>query len=174
MPCEAVGLHHPSVPAAGARTRGALADEGRSVFEGVSRAPVLGSFDLRARPGQKARTARIKPRSMTVTLRGPYRPGGRPEPIEVNVVEAREVGAPRGVKPVHWVLLTTWLCGTYAEAVRVVKAYSRRWLIEEYHKVLKTGAGVEKSELVDPEEIEPEALEFLDAKFGRPRAGGRT
>jgi hypothetical protein len=28
-----------------------------------------------------------------------------------------------------------------------VKAYTKRWLIEEYHKALKTGAGVEQSQL---------------------------
>ncbi len=127
----------------------ALAEEGGSVFQTVARAPVLGGFDIkiRARPGQKARTARIELRSVAVTLRGPQRPGGRPAPFQVNVVEVREVGAPEGVEPVHWVLLTTWPCDAYAATVRVVKAYSRRWLIEEYHKALKTGAGVEESQL---------------------------
>jgi hypothetical protein len=35
----------------------------------------------------------------------------------------------------------------------MVKAYACRWLIEEYHKALKTGTGIEKSQLSRVERI---------------------
>jgi hypothetical protein len=72
----------------------------------------------------------------------------------VNLVEAKEVNAAPGDDPIHWVLLTSWPCGTAQEAMRVVKAYTRRWLIEEYHKALKTGTGVEDSQLGTAQRIE--------------------
>lgn len=127
----------------------ALAEADGSVFTVVAESARLGSYalDLRARPGHKRRTARIEVRGVRTTLRGPWRPGGTRAPVEVNVVEAREVDPPAGVEPIHWVLLTSWSIGTFAAALRVIKAYTRRWLIEEYHKALKTGAGVEESQL---------------------------
>ena len=73
---------------------------------------------------------------------------------ELTIVEAREVGAPADVEPIHWVLLTSWSAGTFEEALRVVRAYAKRWLIEEYHKALKTGAGMERSGLRTRERLE--------------------
>ena len=127
----------------------ALAKEDRSVFQAVSEVPVLGRFtiDLRSRPGQAARKAKMELRAKTVTLRAPWRPAGAQQPFEVTVVEACEVEAPAGVKPIRWVLLTSWPCADLRGAMRVVKAYARRWLIEEYHKALKSGVGVEQSQL---------------------------
>ena len=133
----------------------ALADEAASVFEAVAQSPELGRFsiDLRARPGQSARQAVLAVRARTVTLRAPWRPGGTPPTIALNVVEAREVDAPHGCAPIHWVLLTDWPCERFEEAMRVVKAYTRRWLIEEYHMVLKSGTGIEDSQLETAQRI---------------------
>lgn len=127
----------------------ALANGEGSVFDAVARAAPLGTYTLhlRARPGQAARTATLEVRAANVTLRGTWRPGGALPPLATNVVEAREVNAPPGCKPVHWVLLTSWAVDTFAAACRVIQAYTQRWLIEEYHKALKTGAGVEESQL---------------------------
>jgi len=134
----------------------ALADEGGSIFQAVSKAPILGRFslDLRARPGQAARTAELEVRARPVTVRAPWRPGGKLEPREIRVVEAREIDAPEGTKPIHWVLLTSWRCQNFQQTMRVVKAYSRRWLIEEYHKALKSGAKVEGTQLETADRIE--------------------
>jgi len=134
----------------------ALAEASGSVFRAVEKAAPLGSYrlPLRARPGQKKRTARIERRAARVTLRGPWRPGGWRPPLAMNVVEAREVDAPEGAKAVHWVLLSSWPSGDFAAARRVVKAYTRRWLVEEYHKALKSGARVEESQLMAAPRLE--------------------
>ena len=133
----------------------ALADDGGSVFTAVAERPEIGRFfvDLRARPGQKARRAEVAVRACPVTLRGPWRPGGVLASRSVNVVEAREVNAPEGVEPIRWVLLTDWPVDSLAAAMRVIKAYTRRWLIEEYHKALKTGTGIEDSQLETAQRI---------------------
>lgn len=126
----------------------ALADQGGSVFAAVATQQELGRFsiDLRSRPQQAARRAQVAIRVCPVRLRPPWRPAPL-APRSLQVVEAREVNAPAGVEPIHWVLLTDWPCQILPQALRVIKAYARRWLIEEYHKCLKTGTGIEQSQL---------------------------
>ena len=120
-------------------------------MEALANAMVLGetTVEVRSRGGEPARTAIVELRSVRVDFDGPWRPGGKQPPtLGVGVVEVREVHAPEGVKePLHWILLTSLACATLAEARRVVGIYAKRWLIEEYHKALKSGAGVEQSQL---------------------------
>jgi hypothetical protein len=151
----------------------ALEDQEGSVFDAVAAAPVVARFtiNLRSRPKRVTRdrttgkpkrvrkahgqrTVELEVRTCTVRLRAPWRPGGSAEPRTVNIVEAKEVNAAAGDDPIHWVLLTSWPCRTEQEAMRIVKAYTRRWLIEEYHKALKTGARIEESELRTAQRIQ--------------------
>jgi hypothetical protein len=128
-----------------------LAEAAGHLKDALARAPVLGQMtvELRARPGQAARTAIVEVRTVRVALDGPWRPGGwQPSLLGITAVEVREVHAPEGIKePLHWVLLTSLPCQTWAAVQRVVGRYAARWLIEEYHKALKTGTGVEHSQL---------------------------
>jgi hypothetical protein len=132
-----------------ANQRRALADSDQSVFDIVAHAPVSGHYtlDLRARPGQRARRATIAVRTCSATLRGPYRPDEKLPPLSVNIVQALEENPPADAQPVHWVLLTSWPISSFCEVRRIIMSYGRRWLIEEYHKALKTGVGIENSEL---------------------------
>jgi hypothetical protein len=82
------------------------------------------------------------------------RPGGRPEPFTVQVVEVRERQAPRKTEPLHWVLLTDWSIESFADILRIIRTYAARFLIEEYHKALKTGTRVEASQLETREGLE--------------------
>lgn len=125
----------------------------------VAQAPRLGrtTVEVRSRGGEPARTAIVEVRSVRVDLDGPWRPGGWQPPLkDIGVVEVREVDAPEGVKePLHWILLTSLPCATWAQAQRVVGYYGARWWIEEYHKALKSGAGVENSQLRRGYRLEP-------------------
>lgn len=124
----------------------ALAQEDRSVFEAVKALPALGRFELevRTRGDVLARTASLEVRSCRVRLRGVWRPGGNRPNVALNVVEIREETQ---AEPIHWVLLTSLPCETLEQARRIAQRYARRWLIEEYHKALKSGAHVEASQL---------------------------
>jgi hypothetical protein len=169
----------------------ALLDEEGSIFDAVARSAVVGRFTLklRSRPqrvrrdkktgkpkrvrlAHGPRTVELEVRCCTVQVRGPWRPNGRGAPQVVNIVEAKEVAPSPGDAPIHWVLLTSWPVGTARQAVRVVKAYSRRWLIEEYHKALKTGTRIEDSQLATAARIEAllgilaiVAVRLLNRKF---------
>ncbi|MCP3907733.1 MAG: IS4 family transposase, partial [Oceanicoccus sp.] len=79
-------------------------------------------------------------------------PANRPDkaslsPIPVYMVLAEEYDAPSGVKPVCWLLLATFPVETFDDAIRCLRYYSYRWLIERYHFVLKSGCGLEKLQL---------------------------
>ena len=151
-----------------------LAEEDGSLWEAAAAAPVKGRFTLhlRGRPAQikkakhkgkrqsvrrpklPGRDVDLEVRSRRVMLRAPWRPGGAGAPRAVNVVEVREVNPPAEAEPVHWVLLTDWPVEDLAACMRVARAYSCRWLIEEYHKALKTGTRVESSQLTTAKKIE--------------------
>ncbi len=111
---------------------------------------VLGTYELTVRATKKepSRIARLQVRAAPVTLISPQRktPYLRqigPQEIPGWVVEAREVDPPQGATPVRWVLYTSEPVTTFDEAWRILEYYECRWLIEEFHKCLKTGCRLE-------------------------------
>jgi len=133
-----------------------LADGSETSLEAVRKAPVVGTMAIewRARPAAAARTAVVEVRCVRVTLQGPYRAGQRMGDFPVNVLEVRESSPPRGVEPLHWVLLSSLSCQRWSEIQRVIGRYCARWWVEEYHKALKSGVGVEQSQLEKQYRIE--------------------
>jgi len=127
-----------------------LAQGAGPLWERLGQATVLGGaeVELRARPGVAARRAHVRLRCLGVCLSGPWRPGGwKPDLEKITVLEVQEVNPPAGVEPLHWILLTSLPCTNLAQARRIVGRYTARWHVEEYHKALKSGAGVEDSQL---------------------------
>jgi hypothetical protein len=125
--------------------------EGTDLFTAAAQAPVRGILALRL--PQEGRTAKLEVRSTTLELRGPQRPGGALANTTVGVVHVIEVDPPAGAKPLHWVLLTDHDVDTLEQCVRVIETYRRRWLVEEYHKALKTGLKVEDSQLTTAQRL---------------------
>ena len=46
----------------------------------------------------------------------------------------------------EWLLITNLPVQSEADAIRIVNIYQQRWLIEDYHKVIKTGFGIENNQ----------------------------
>jgi len=126
-----------------------LTQADQTVFSKVGAAPLLGRMHLplRAREDSAARIAVLEVRRASVELRGPWRPGGNLPALKLNVIEVREVNPPAKQEPICWVLLTSLPCRRFVEAQRAIACYARRWLVEEYHKALKTGTRIEASQL---------------------------
>lgn len=105
----------------------------------------------RARPGRAARTATLEIRALRVQPRAPWRPGkgAGNDPCGAWAVEVREDAPAAGATPLRRLLLTSWDCSDGGGAAKVAGAYAARWLVEEYHKALKTGAGIERAQLAD-------------------------
>lgn len=92
--------------------------------------------------------ARLEIRAKTIKLfRAHQHPEHLPESLDLNFVEAREVGAPQGTTPVVWRLITTESIETDAQISKIIDIYKKRWLIEEFFKVLKTGCQFESHQL---------------------------
>ena len=112
--------------------------------------PVSGTYALsvRANHDQPARTAEVDVRFGPLLVPAPRDCGKFVRQCGITsitmwVVEVREVSPPRGVQPLHWVLLTSHAVESFADAWRVIGYYEKRPLIEEYHKALKTGCRLE-------------------------------
>lgn len=76
------------------------------------------------------------------------------KPVPVQVILAEEKNPPPGESPVCWMLITTLPVATLEEAVQCTRWYSRRWLVERYHFVLKSGCRVEDLQLETGERIQ--------------------
>jgi hypothetical protein len=116
--------------------------------------PPAGVYELtlRARPGQAARTARLEVRFGALEVPPPFHKSPHlkridPGPIPMRVVQVREVDAPADVEPIEWVLFTSLAVKDFEGAWVVIEYYEKRWLIEEWHKALKTGCRVTERQL---------------------------
>lgn len=115
---------------------------------------LLGTYtlSLRARPKQPAREAQLEVRVGRIKVPPPHHQSPwvrelKQPPIAMNVVEVVEVNAPAGVTPIRWILFTSLPVNTFEDAWEVITYYESRWLVEEYHKALKTGCRAESRQL---------------------------
>ena len=112
--------------------------------------PLAGTYELSYRSKDHGpRTAHIEVRFGTVAVPAPRQksPWLREQGITLicmNVVEVREVDAPAGVTPLHWVLFTSLPVATFEDSWTVIEYYEKRPVVEDFHKALKTGCRVEE------------------------------
>jgi hypothetical protein len=123
-----------------------------SLFERVRGQAALGHFplELRGRPTQPARTARLAVSAVVSGLKAPQRRGGPrelPPRLTVTAVRVWEESPPSGAEDIEWILLCDAAVTTWAEAQDRALQYACRWLIEDFHKALKTGMGAERLQL---------------------------
>lgn len=97
------------------------------------------------RPARKA-TIEVRAAEVTFAPRGPAKRTSR-EPITLRAVYLFEPDAPEGIEPLEWMLLTSEPIKTKSDLEKIVRCYEYRWLIEEYHRVWKTGCRAEKRRL---------------------------
>lgn len=106
-----------------------------------------GSNKIKHRIGQsdrEAREASIAVRCGTIDLNDPRRNSARKaEGISVNAVLVSEVDPPQGAESVQWLLLTSLPIKTRKQLELVIDYYEKRWVIELYFKVLKSGCRIE-------------------------------
>jgi len=128
----------------------------------------LGRFtmDVQAQKGRKARKqAEFAIRGGPILLLPPHAKHGHhgDDPLPLYVVYVSEVSPPpRGEKPIDWMLLTNEPVETSEDAWRVVEWYERRWVIEEYHKAMKTGCRIEDLQFTAVARLQP-AIALLSA-----------
>ena len=97
-------------------------------------------------PARAAREATLTARAGSLWLKPPpYL--SKSNPLRVNVVQIREEHPPKGEARVEWILLTTKSIDTRVQVESIIDLYRLRWLIEEFHRALKSGCLLEKRHL---------------------------
>ena len=131
--------------------------DGTQLMESAANLPVGGTLQVKVprRQSQPARIAQLELRWKQLEIRPPAVALKKSWPaLKVDVVLSREVGAPAGVEPIEWLLLTTWPVTTLKMARRLVRWYALRWGIECWHKVLKVVCGVERRQMKAAEHLQ--------------------
>lgn len=151
--------------------------------------PELGRFtmDVQSQGGQKPRQRRddaeFVVRGGAVLLLRPHAKCGNHgnDPLPLYVVLVTELNPPKGEKPIEWLLLTNEPVATLEHAQRVAGWYKRRWVIEEYHKALKTGCQIEDMQFTKVSRLQPAiallsavALTLLDLRSASRRPDAKT
>jgi hypothetical protein len=158
----------------------------RSLQEYAGSLPELGRFtmDVQAQPGRKPRRgAEFVVRGGPVLVCRPHAKCGfhGDEPLPLFVVQVTELQPPAGAKAIAWTLLTNEPVRTFEDAWRVTGWYERRWIVEEYHKAMKTGCQIEDLQFTTLARLEPAiallsivALTLLNLRSASRRPDAKT
>jgi hypothetical protein len=101
-------------------------------------------------PNGKKRTGiEVELRYCNVEILRPRSSSNQYESVELTAIELKQVSAlqPWQEGAVHWKLLTSVAVDKAGDALRCVKWYCCRWLIERFHYVLKSGTKIEELQL---------------------------
>lgn len=105
---------------------------------------------------RKAREATVALRWAKVSLPPPRNDPrtADAEPIVTWAIYATEVDPPAAAEPVEWMLLSSEPIKTPAAAKEAIRRYQHRWKIEEWHRALKEGCRIERSQLDDAADLQ--------------------
>ncbi len=131
-------------------------EEERHLWQHIEQRPVSGTIEVAVpRQGNRpARTALLSVRFAQVSLRVPPLEKARLDQPELTAwaILVHEETPPADVEePIEWKLLTNVPTATFEQATERVQWYSCRWLVEMFHKVLKSGCRLEERQFDDLE-----------------------
>lgn len=129
-----------------------LLDEEQHLWPFMQAQAVGGEIEVQVgrREDAPARIARVEVRHAQLTLEAPK----TRKHLDAVTVWAREIGAPAGVEPLDWMLLTTVPTDIFHEACERLTWYAKRWGIEIYHRILKSGCKIEERQLTGADRLE--------------------
>jgi hypothetical protein len=102
-------------------------------------------IDVQKKEGQKKRKAKLEVKFLPIEV--PGHSGRKDESINCNLVQVVEVKPPKNQEPLSWYLLTSVEVNSLEDALKIIEWYKYRWIIEEYHKCIKTGCNVQSKQL---------------------------
>jgi hypothetical protein len=127
-----------------------LSGERQHLMQWSRQLPVAATKDvtLRGRDGKPKRTVNLQVAWGQCDIQSPHEGKERfGPPLRVSVVRCWEVDPPAGQPALEWVLITSLPVHSADQALIIIEWYEHRWLIEEYHKCLKTGCAIEQRQL---------------------------
>lgn len=129
---------------------------GKLLWNQVKKQTVAGEIIVQVprQAGKRARKATLTVRFCQVKLRPPKSRYQEKMPtIQLRAVYAQEERPPQGQEAIEWLLLTTLAVTSFSDACQRIQWYTCRWVIEMYHKVLKSGCRVEERQFADFENL---------------------
>jgi hypothetical protein len=131
--------------------------ESRYLQAAVESSPPRGTIrvELPRADGRPARTAVLEVRWASLNVLPPKHHPNHSElsSIRLQFILVEEKDPAQGQKPVRWLLVTTLAIETFEDALRYVTWYTRRWRIERFHFVLKSGCKIEELQLEDADNL---------------------
>jgi len=129
--------------------------DGDYLFDFAKRLPVVGytHLEVQGNKGRKKRVAKLNFSFSKVNL--PLK--GKKKDMQFmpcSIVRVFETDCPDIQEPLEWFILTSLEINSFKDALKVIKYYSYRWIIEEYHKCMKTGFRLEQTQLKKLKRIE--------------------
>ena len=159
------------------------------LFDALQQQPSLGQREVhvgeapskrgkKGRPARKGRKSEVEISYAPVTIAPPGKKLGEYQrvPLSLWAVRVWEKKAPAGEKPLEWVLLTNRPITSVKAAEELIDWYEKRWVIEEYHKAMKTGLDLEALQFTTREALEPTiaVLSCVATTLLRLRDAGRA
>ncbi len=126
------------------------------LWEYMTKVEESGQFNLHIprRGNRKARDAWMSLRYAQIALEPPKHLASS-KPINIWAVYIKELDPPEDIKtPLEWMLFTTVSVDNFNDALQRVKWYTKRWGIEVYHRVLKSGCRIKNRQLASADRLE--------------------
>lgn len=134
----------------------------------MDHAPALGTLTVRVgeqraggRITRRGREAVVTVRVASVRLDPPWNhpapgtaPAKAPASRPVHAIYLREPDPPKDTEAIDWMLLTSEPVNDFDDARRLIGYYQQRWVIEEWHRVLKEGCRLKQSQLDDADGLQ--------------------
>jgi hypothetical protein len=136
-----------------------IEESSENLFDHLGSQAVLGEYQIiipqkgmvgknGKRFNRPERTAHLQVRSANVT----FTKGKKT--LNINAVWATEISPAGEEEGLNWLLLTSEPVGTLEEAMKVIRIYTARRRVEDFHKAWKTGAGAERQRMTEPGNLE--------------------
>ena len=130
-----------------------LVGEDCKLWEKIDQSPITDTYAIKVTDvvTKKKKEVPVNLRFTDVTIQLSPRTYSSAKSLQVNlsVISVEQVAPKQPNKPyIKWVILTTLPVRTVEEARQIIKIYTKRWLIERFHFLLKSGgANVEELQL---------------------------
>ena len=143
--------------------------DGSHLWDNIAAQPLAAtvSLDIPDKTGKKKLKVEAEVRYHEVEILRPSNNKNSYESVTLTAIEIKEKNS--GIKNeediIHWKLLTTLEITSVSDALKCVRWYTFRWLIERFHYVLKSGTKIEELQLKDAESLQKAINVYSMAAF---------
>ena len=129
--------------------------EDSHIFEEIKKAITVGDtkVEIKRNGNRKGRIANVEIKFCKVKIKPPQIINHKGDNLPVNIVIIEEKNPPNKKDKLSWILFTNEEVNTNEDCLKIMRYYQSRWLIEEFHKGLKTGCGIEERQLQNRESL---------------------